>query len=127
MNKVFLIGRLTDKPPLKQTPTGTPVCTFKVAVTRRHNREVTDFISVVTWRGLAENCAKWLDKGQQVCVEGELQSRSYEDKNKIKRLAWEVNAEDVTFLAKAGQSGEVASKGEIEREMNLVEDQELPF
>ena len=107
MNKVFLIGRTTDKPQLKQTPNGVSVATFTIAINRRFNSDQTDFIPVVVWRGLAENCAKYIEKGQQVAVSGELQSRRYEDKDGNKRTAFEVNAEDVEFLAKAGQKTEL--------------------
>ena len=64
MNKVFIIGRLTKAPEHRTTPNGISVTTFSVAVTRRMNREESDFLNVVTWRGLADNCAKYLVKGQ---------------------------------------------------------------
>ena len=105
MNKVFLVGRLADAPQTRQTPNGVTVTTFRLGITRRYNRDQTDWIPVVTWRGLAENCARYLVKGQRVAVVGELQSRSYEDKDGNKRTAYEVSADDVEFLAKPGASG----------------------
>lgn len=124
MNKVILIGRLTGDPELRQTQNGVPVASFRLAVNRRFNRDVTDYINIVAWRGLAENCGKYLVKGQQVAVSGELQTRSYEDKDGNKRTAFEVCAEDVEFLAKA-KDGE----GSFEREFDgaLMEDEKLPF
>lgn len=132
MNKVFLVGRLTKAPELRTTQSGIPVATFTVAVTRRMNRDVSDFINVVTWRGLADNCAKYLVKGQQVSVAGELQTRSYDAKDGGKRYVTEVQADDVEFLAKPGEgkpSGrEIPEMPEVE-EMGgaLIDDENLPF
>ena len=58
MNKVFIIGRLTKAPELKTTPNGISVTTFSVAVTRRTNREESDFLNVVVWRGLGGGWGK---------------------------------------------------------------------
>ncbi|HBS60912.1 MAG TPA: single-stranded DNA-binding protein, partial [Firmicutes bacterium] len=85
MNKAFIVGRLTKAPDHKTTPSGVSVATFTVAVTRRTNREETDFLNVVTWRGLADNCGKYLVKGQQVAVAGEIRTRTYEAKDGGKR------------------------------------------
>lgn len=100
MNKVFIIGRLTKAPELKTTPNDISVATFTVAVTRRMNREESDFLNVVTWRGLADNCGKYLVKGQQVAVCGELRTRSYDAKDGSRRYVTEILADDVEFLAK---------------------------
>lgn len=101
MNYVMIIGRLTKAPEQRQTQNGVSVTTFTLAVNHRANREVTDFFNVVTWRGLAENCAKYLSKGQQVAVVGELQTRSYTGGDGAKRYVTEINAAEVEFLAKA--------------------------
>jgi single-strand DNA-binding protein len=75
-----LIGRLTRDPELRYTPNGTATCSFTLAINRKFNKEETDFIDIVVWRGLAENCASYLHKGSMCCVEGRLQVRTYEDK-----------------------------------------------
>lgn len=121
MNKVILIGRLTGKPEVRQTQSGTEICTFTVAVARRFNKDQTDFIPVVTWRGLAENCAKYLVKGQQIAVVGELQSRHYEDKDGNKRIVYEVSAEDIEFLSKPQKA-----HPDLGEEIP-VDDENLPF
>lgn len=123
MNKVFLIGRTTEQPMLKSTSTGTPVTSFSIGVKRRFASDKSDFPTIVCWNKLAENCAKYLEKGQQIAVSGELQSRQYEDKNGNKRVAWEVSAEDITFLAKASGSAQAETKADDE----LIADDELPF
>lgn len=143
MNKAFLIGRLTGTPEQRQTPSGVAVCTFSIAVNRRMNREMTDYFNIVAWRGLAETCAKYLVKGQQVAVVGEIQTRSYDDKNGVKRYVTEIVAEDIEFLAKPTgtssgtgyQQAEPMGKGKpagadmFAQEMGdvLMDDEELPF
>lgn len=104
-NRIILIGRLTADPVLKYTPQGTAVATFTLAVNRRFNRDETDFIPIVTWRGLAENCAQYLTKGQQTAIEGRLQLRSYEGKDGVRRNVAEVIADDVRFLGRSGGTG----------------------
>ncbi len=108
MNKVILIGNLTADPELRTTPSGTSVCTFRLAVERRFaskdGEKQTDFINIVAWRQLGELCAKYLQKGRQAAISGSLQIRNYEDKDGNKRIAAEVVAEDVQFL-RDGQRG----------------------
>ena len=105
LNRVILIGRLTHDPELRYTPNGTAVCRFTLAVNRRYNREQTDFIDIVAWRGLAENCANYLGKGRLAAVDGSIQVRTYETQDGQKRKVTEVVAEDIRFLDRAGTSG----------------------
>ena len=97
-NKVILIGNITKDVELKQTPNGVSVCSFDIAVNRKLNRDVTDFISIVTWRQQAEFVSKYFKKGQAILVCGELQTRSYTDKQNNKRTAVEVVADEVSFV-----------------------------
>jgi len=146
LNRVILIGRLTRDPELKYTTNGTAVATFTLAINRRFNKEETDFIDVVTWKGLAENCANYLGKGRLAAVEGRLQVRSYETKEGQKRKVTEVVADDVRFLDKGGTgsspgSGQTSSRREhdqwddLGREVRLEDidivdknnDDEIPF
>ena len=132
MNKVFLVGRMTKAPELRTTQSGISVATFTVAVTRRMNRDASDFINVVAWRGLADNCAKYLIKGQQVSVVGELRTRSYDAKDGGKRYVTEVQADDVEFLAKPGEGKpsdrEIPDMPEMDdMEGALIDDENLPF
>ena len=57
----------------------------------------TDFFTVITWRGLADNCAKYLNKGSQIAIAGEIQNRSYE-KDGAKHYVTEIHADDIQFL-----------------------------
>lgn len=146
MNKCILIGNLTKDPDLKTLPSsGTSVCNFTVAVTRRFanqqgEREV-DFIPVVVWRAQAENCAKYLRKGSQVAVWGSIQTRSYEAQDKTRRYVTEIVAEEVKFLNRTagkgdepgGQGGQGAPQGgkrheDYESMADMQEiDEDMPF
>lgn len=140
MNKVILIGNLTRDPELRTTRSGTSVCSFTIAVNRNYTdangERQADFITVQTWRGLAENCAQYLGKGRKVAVVGSLQSRTYEDKDGNKRTVSEVIAAEVEFLgaksdepAAAPPPPKEAPKAEQTRMGNLTpaDDLDLPF
>lgn len=109
-NKVLLIGNLTKAPELRYTPQGTAVLNLRLAVNRKFKdrnqemKEETCFITVVVWDKQAETCNQYLNKGSSVCVEGRLQSRSWEDNAGQKRSVIEVRAERVQFLGAPGAS-----------------------
>ncbi|MBM7557612.1 single-stranded DNA-binding protein [Halanaerobacter jeridensis] len=102
LNKIILIGRLTDDPELRYTANGTAVCNFTLAVQRPFkNREGdydADFVDIVVWRKQAETCANHLGKGRLVAVDGRLQIRTYETDEGYNRRVSEVVANDVRFL-----------------------------
>lgn len=99
MNEVFLIGRLTADP-TSGTGAGKTYCKFTVAVNRGGAEQKADFINVVCWEKLAENCKKYLSKGKQIAVNGSIQTGSYE-KDGVKRQTFDVRARQVEFLSKA--------------------------
>ena len=96
-NKVILVGNLTANPELKQTPSGASVCSFSIAVNRKGKDAEVDFISIVAWRQTAEFVSKYFTKGKPILVCGQLQTRSYQDKQGNKRTVTEVVAEEVSF------------------------------
>lgn len=109
MNKVFLIGNLTRDPELSTTSSGVSVCRLSIAVSRRFagadgSRE-TDFFNVTAWRGNAENCAKFLKKGNKIAVTGSIQIRNYERQDGTKGLAVDVVADEVEFLSSKNDGG----------------------
>lgn len=108
MNKVFLLGRLTADPELRQTASNVAVASFTVAVNRPFNRNAAerqaDFIDCVAWRNSAEFVSKYFTKGKPILVEGRLQVRSYEDKQGVKRRAYEVVCDNVNFVEGASRS-----------------------
>lgn len=109
LNRVILIGRLTRDPELRYTPAGVAVTQFTLAVDRPFKNESgereADFIPVVTWRQLAENCANYLRKGRLTAVEGRIQVRNYENNDGKRVYATEVIADNVRFLESNKQSG----------------------
>lgn len=99
MNKVFIIGNLTKDVELRKTQNDVSYCMFTVAVKRKYQPDETDFLNVVAYKGLAENCSKYLSKGKKVAVCGYLQTRSYEVPDGSKKYVTEIVAEDVEFLS----------------------------
>lgn len=154
MNKLFIVGNLTRDPELRTTPSGVSVCSFTVAVNRRRSQSndqpEADFFRVSAWRGLGENCAKYLAKGRKVSVVGAVSVSTYQANDGTTRASLEVTADDVEFLtsrqeaqesgnyapppasapapqpayqpAPAAQQQAFASQGFVE-----VEDDDLPF
>lgn len=112
MNKAIIIGNLTKDPELRTTGSGISVCTFRVAVARAFKRDETDFLNIVTWRGLAENCAKFLAKGRKVGIVGSIQTREYDDNNGQRRYITEIVADDVEFLSPKGEGGSGSQGGQ---------------
>ena len=106
MNKVFLIGRLTKDPELRTTPTGRNVCQFSVAVSRNftnaNGEREADFINCVVWDKQAENLVKYQKKGNQIAVEGRIQTRNYDDKDGKKVYVTEILASNISFLDSKG-------------------------
>lgn len=103
-NKVILIGNMTADPELKQTTSGTSVCSFSIAVNRRFTKEGeqnVDFINVVAWRQQAEFVTKYFKKGKPILVCGQLQTRNWTDNSGNKRYTTEVIADEISFVGSA--------------------------
>jgi len=132
LNKVMIIGHLGRDPEMRYTPSGRPVATFSVAVSRSwtsssgENRSETEWFKIVAWGNLAEICKKYLNKGQQVYIEGRLQTRSWEDKEGQQRTSVEVVANEMTMLGdRRGKSqDDNATPDETPPE---VDEDEFPF
>ena len=102
MNRLVIIGNLVRAPEARVTQSGINVTTFTVAVSRRRTQEGqpdADFFRVTAWRGLAETCGKYLDKGRKVCVVGPVSVSTYTGNDGQTRASMEVTAEDVEFLS----------------------------
>lgn len=102
MNKAVLIGNLVRDPEIRQTKMGVSTCTFTIAVNRLHTnaqgKREADYIPIVTWRGMAESCAKHLRQGNKVGIVGSIQTRSYDAQDGSKRYVTEVIADEIDFL-----------------------------
>jgi single-strand DNA-binding protein len=130
LNKVMIIGHLGRDPEMRYTPSGRPVTTFTVATSRswntsdgeRHNE--TEWFNIVTWGNLAEICKQYLTKGQQVYIEGRLQTRKWEDNEGTKHTSVEIVANEMMILGERKDGGNQAQTGEP----LLAEDEsEFPF
>jgi single-strand DNA-binding protein len=105
LNKVMIIGHLGRAREMRYTPSGKPVTTFTVAVSRSWNsgdgerHTETEWFNIVAWGNLAETCKQYLTKGQLVYIEGRLQTRKWEDKEGQKHSSVEVVANEMTMLS----------------------------
>ena len=135
MNKVFLIGRLTQDPTASTLPSGHTYCRFSIAVNRtfasRDGENRADFINIVTWDGLAQNCAKYLEKGSQVAVTGSIQTGSYE-RDGVKRQTFDIRADQVEFLTRSGNSNSQSQASGAPQEVDTLKevdtsDDDMPF
>ena len=129
MNKVFMIGNLTRDPELTETPSGVSVCRFSIAVSRDYadadgNRE-TDFFNITVWRGRAENCGKFLKKGNKVGIVGKIQNRSYTTKEGDKRTVTEIIADEVEFLTPKAEEPHTGKP--YQRPTLEIDESDLPF
>jgi single-strand DNA-binding protein len=121
LNRVVLIGNLTDDPELRYTQNGVARTRFAIAINRRWKdregalQEETTFVPIVVWGQQAENCANYLEKGRLVAVEGRLRIDSFETEEGERRKVIEVVAENVQFLgAPGGARREATAAGEQE-------------
>lgn len=132
MNKCILIGNLARDPELSTTTNGVPVCRFSIAVSRRFSnadgeREV-DFLNIVVWRNIGENCHKFLKKGSKVGIVGNIQTRSYDATDGSKRYVTEIVAEEVEFLSTRSQDEQqTKSSGDEVAKLQPIDDDGLPF
>jgi single-strand DNA-binding protein len=125
-NFITFIGNLTDDPDLRFTPSGAPVCSFRVASNRRwtgrdgQQQEETTFLNANCWRDMAENVAESLSKGDRVIVIGRLKVRSYENREGQTVWVTEIEADEVapslrwarTSVSKTSGSGAASGGGQ---------------
>ncbi len=136
MNKVVLIGNLTKDPEYATTSSGTAVCKMSLAVNRNftnaNGEREADYFNIVAWRGLADNCSKYLSKGKKIGLVGQIQNRSYETKDGERKYVTEIVADDIEFLSPVGESGQ--SQGQAQppqkkkpSDLKPIDDDGLPF
>src|SRR4030043_141111 len=128
LNKVMIIGNLGRDPEMRYTPAGKPVTTFSVATSRTWNtaegekRVETEWFNVVAWSSLAEICKQYLAKGQQVYIEGRLQTRHWDDSEGNKHTSVEIVASEMIILGERRDSSESTAS-----ETETVDEDEFPF
>ena len=127
LNKVMIIGRLGRDPEMRYTPSGRPVTTFTIATSRSWNtsegerRTETEWFNVVAWGSLAKICKQYLNKGQQVYVEGRLQTRNWEDSEGAKHSSTEIVANEMIMLGDRREGAQAAE------DFEAAEEDEFPF
>lgn len=136
LNKVMVIGHLGRDPEMRYTPSGRPVTTFSLAVSRSWNtadgerRSETEWFNIVSWGNLAEICKQYLHKGQQVYIEGRLQTRTWEDKEGQKRTNVEVVANEMMMLGERRDHSKKSQESEKEDDQSadeIADEDEFPF
>lgn len=137
MNKCLFVGNLTKDPESTTSNNGISICRFSIAVHRKFAQEGqtdVDFINIVTFRSLADNCNKYLKKGSKVCVVGALQNRSYTTSDGGTRYVTEIIADDVEFLTPKQDTvkTEIKQKQEAMKDLDELErveidSDDLPF
>jgi len=144
LNKVFLIGRLTQNPEVKTTPTGQLVCSFGLATNKvwydsktNQKQEKVEFHNIVLWNKLGETASQYLSKGSLVMIEGRIQTRSWQDNTGNKRYKTEIVADSMqlgprTMTRQAFSSpSQVNPKDESENQQAPKEDgippEEIPI
>lgn len=150
MNKIFLIGRITKKPELFATTSGSYICDFNIAINRpgakdEDGEKITDFIRCKVWNKLAENLVKFQDKGNLIALNGRLQVDYYTDKDGKNRTSTYVLVEELEYLERkkttddAPVENEPVEKNPFEEfgdsiktessigEQITIDDDELPF
>lgn len=142
INSVVLMGRLTADPEIRTTTTGKSVCSFTIAVDRSFVRSgeerQADFINIVAWENQANFICRYFSKGSMIAIQGQIQTRRYEDKTGAKRTAFEVVAREVSFCGSKSETGTAsrpaspeqppvyqnANQGDFEE---ITDDEDLPF
>ncbi|MBR2155158.1 MAG: single-stranded DNA-binding protein [Bacteroidaceae bacterium] len=122
MNKVMLIGNVGKEPEVKYIDRGVCVASLLLATTERGYKlqngtevpERTEWHNVVLWRGLAEIVDKYVHKGDKLFIEGQIHSRTYEDRNGIRRSVTEIWAESLEMLSPKTQG--TGSEGQENKE-----------
>ncbi|RWU07582.1 single-stranded DNA-binding protein [Pedobacter chitinilyticus] len=142
INKVILVGHLGKDPEVRHLEGGVTVASFPLATSETFNKdgkrvEQTEWHNIVLWRGLAEVASKYLQKGKLVYIEGKLRTRSFEDKEKVKKYVTEVVAENFTMLGRKsdfepnaptnGNSSNINNKIEDDFSTSIDETGDLPF
>ena len=136
LNRVILMGRITQELEVRQTPAGASVLSFTVAVERnfknQNGERQTDFISCVAWGKTAEHICRYFSKGRMIALEGNLRTRTYDDKNSTRHYVTEVFVDNVSFTGERADSvsqGGYQNNNEIPNidEFEVLSDNGVPF
>lgn len=130
MNKIMIIGNVSNIPELRTTPAGKTVCNFNVAVNRRKKVEGqpdADFFRVSAWGELADVCQKFITKGKKICVIGSVGVHVYTNSRGEAAANLEVLANEVEFLSPRQEEAPAQPVRDQQTQMEVVDTAELPF
>ncbi|MBW6479546.1 MAG: single-stranded DNA-binding protein [Bacteroidales bacterium] len=140
VNKVILIGNLGKDPDVRSLESGAKVANFTIATTEYfkgkdgQRQEATEWHNIVLWNQLAELAEKYLKKGNSIYLEGRIKTRSYDDKDGVKKYITEIFGNQMTFLGgpkSEGSSQQASGSGQgAVQDADVVEDPDdgdLPF
>ena len=127
INKVILVGHLGKDPEVRYLEGGVSVTSFPLATSESYNKdgrkvEQTEWHNIVMWRGLADVAAKYLQKGKLVYIEGKLRTRSFEDKEGLKKYTTEIVAENFTLLGRKSDFENDSVRSTIKSNSDMPED-----
>ncbi len=133
VNKVILIGNVGKDPEIRHLENGTPVCTLPLATSESYTNKMgekvsnTDWHNIVLWRGLADIASKYVKKGSQIFIEGRIKTRSYDDKDGIKRYVTEIVADNMQMLGrKAEENGQSSGLAHEDKVPDTIEETKVP-
>lgn len=127
ISRTVILGRITNDLELKQTPNGVSVLAFTVAVDRNSKDKQTDFISCVAWKQTAEFISRYFGKGRMIAVEGQLRTRTYDDKNGVKHYVTEVYVDNASFTGEKKAENQPAMIGSPEDYEEILFDDGVSF
>lgn len=130
ISRTVILGRITQDLELKQTPNGVSVLSFTVAVDRNYTKgeeKQSDFISCVAWKERAEFISRYFGKGRMIAVEGQLRTRTYEDKHGSKHYVTEVYVDNASFTGEKKAENQSMIGNPDDYEDVLSDDGTTPF
>lgn len=129
MNKVILVGNLCDNPDVRVTSGGKKVARFRLAVSRRFNREETDFLNCVAFGQQADFTEKYMSKGKKFGIIGRIQTGSYENNKGERVYTTDIVVEETYFMEKKDSTTETSKPLPKEEFMSIPDgiDEDLPF
>ncbi len=120
MNQAIFIGNLVRDPEARILPSGVNLTNFTVAVNGRKKDDQPLFVRVTTWRGLAENCQRYLAKGRKVAVVGSISLNTYTGNDGQQRASVEMNADEVEFLSPRSDADDSDFIGRTDKSSGMV-------
>ena len=132
VNKAIIVGRLTKDSELKQTQSGTAICSFSIATSEKYRDkngeqiESTEFHNIKAWQKLAEICGKYLKKGSLVYIEGKLSTSNWE-KDGVKHYKTEIVASDMKMLGGKNEANHAPQTNSFDVPSTDFEQDDLPF